>query len=200
MKRMVKLLVLLLLSALNFNNIVKVYNLTIGGTQGLAIIISFFFKINVSIVIWIINILMFIISLLFLNKLTSASIVLSTFMYPFFISITSNCVFAINTSKFIIAVMSGLISGFTLSNILKLGYSTGGINVIVIVLKKYLSIKEYISNFIINSLIILGGLFLFGISNGLYSIMALFINSLVLKYLNKDVNHCQIDSIPLTSS
>ena len=192
MKNIIKLLFFLLISALNFNLILKPLCIVTGGTQGLALIINGVTKISPSIIILFINCIMLIISCLFLSKKTTSGIIITTFIYPLFIGITCPVINIIYRTSIIIILISGIISGITISNIIKLGYSTGGLNVLLFILKKYLNIKEYISNFVINTLIILAGLTIYGIRNAIYGIMIIIINSIVIKIIIGDVKNCQI--------
>lgn len=177
------LLFFLFLAAINFNLILKPLSIVVGGTQGLALMINKNTHISNSLIILVINIIMLLISYFKLNKEVFKSIILSSFFYPFFIKITSCLTIYIN--KYVLIVISGLLSGISGGFILKLGYSTGGINVLVILFKKYLNIKESISNFIINLIIILLGSYYFGIINTLYALIIIIINSIVVHIIVK---------------
>ena len=192
MKRL-KLLVMLLISSLNFNIFIKNLKIIVGGTQGVALIVYEYLKITPAILIFIINLLMFILSIILLSKRVVKSIIISTFIYPLFVYLTSY-INVILFPKIIGVILAGIISGYTLGNIIKMGYSTGGINVLVLVLKKYYKIPEYISNFIINFIIIISGLIVFGLKTIIYSIIVLTINCLFIKTIN-NVNHCQTKEV-----
>ncbi len=186
MNRIIKLFICLFIAALNFNLILKPFNIVSGGTNGLALILQGIIHIKPAIIILIINMMMFLLCLVFLDNKTTNVIVLSTFIYPLFVRITS--VFGniiIFKENVILIAISGIISGLTVGNILKMGYSTGGINILVLILKKVFSIKEYISNFVINMIIIVSGLYLFGIIKAIYGICIITINSIFIKYVNR---------------
>ena len=194
MKNTVRLLFFLLLSAINFNLIIKNIDIAVGGTQGIALLIYKNYNINPFIMILSINIVMFILSVLFLSKETTKSIIISTFIYPLFIKITSYMPSDVSFN-IIFLLLGGLISGYTTGSIIKIGCSTGGINVLIILLKDYFKIPLHVSNLIINSTILLSSISLLGIKSLIYSIIVLIISSLVIKILNKNVNHCQTESM-----
>ena len=173
------LLFFLFIAALNFSVILKPLNIVVGGTQGLALIINHNINIPNYLIILIINIIMFIISYFFLNKDITKSIIIASFIYPLFIKITSSIY--LNTNIWILVIISGIISGISGGFILKLGYSSGGINILIILLKKYLNIKESISNLIINLTIILIGSYYLG--NSLYAIIIIIINSIIMHFI-----------------
>ena len=176
------LLLMLFIASINFNLFLKPLNLVVGGTQGLSLIIHHFIPISFSIIILIINIIMFILSLLFLNKKITISLVISTFIYPLFIKLTSNIDF-ININIILIIIIVGIISGITNGIIYKLGFSSGGISILSPLINKYTNIKIGTINFIINFLIMLLNLLIFGINNLIYSLIIILINSTTINII-----------------
>lgn len=186
MKKYAILILLLLVAAMNFNLILKPLNLVTGGTQGLAIIVNHLFKIRPSLLIFIINGIMLILSLIFLKKETNIGTILATFIYPLFIKLTRNLSLSIFLSLNIFAVIiSGIVCGITCGIIYRLGFSTGGINVVSLILKKYFSFKIAITNFIINFIIIGFGCFYFGLLKSICSIIIIVINSSLIYLIMK---------------
>ena len=192
MKNVGRLIWYLFVAALNFNLVLKPLHIITGGTGGFALVFANILNITPSLIIFIINTIMFLVSLVFLSNKTTRSILISSFLYPLLVKITSlNIVY--KYPSMVLVIGSGLISGYTIGNIIKLGYSTGGFNVLILVLKKYYKVKEYISNFVINALIVLLGLMLFGIKRALLGLLIIIINSLVMKLIIGDVKNCKIN-------
>ena len=192
MKNVGRLIWYLFVAALNFNLVLKPLHIITGGTGGFALAFANILNITPSLIIFIINTIMFLVSLVFLSNKTTRSILISSFLYPLLVKITSlNIVY--KYPSMVLVIGSGLISGYTIGNIIKLGYSTGGFNVLILVLKKYYKVKEYISNFVINALIVLLGLMLFGIKRALLGLLIIIINSLVMKLIIGDVKNCKIN-------
>jgi len=181
-KKYLLLLIVLFIASLNFNIILKELNLVTGGTQGLAIIFNHLFNLSPSLVIFIINLLMLIISYFTLEKETTYGTIISTFIYPLFVKLTSN-INSLNLDNnylIFLVILTGIICGITGGLIYKLGFSSGGINVVALVIKKYFNINIAITNFVLNTIIILLGCFYFGIIKGLYSILVVLINSYII--------------------
>lgn len=188
-KKYFLLILMLFIASLNFNLFLKPLKLITGGTQGISIIFNHLFNLSPSFIILIINIIMLIISYITLSKETTYSAVISTLLYPLFIKLTSNIiVLNINTNYILFLVMlSGIICGITGGLIYKLGFSSGGINLIPLIIKKYFKINISITNFFMNTIIILLGCFNFGIIKTIYSILVIFINSYIInKFLRKN--------------
>lgn len=187
MKKYSILVIALLFAALNFNIILKNINLVTGGTQGIAIIIEKITNLNTSKIIFIINITSLIISLIFLKKETTTSTIISTFAYPIFVKITSYIptLTIIRKYKFISSIIAGIICGTTGGLIYKMNFSSGGLTIINLLLKKYLKIKVSKSNFIINTLIIIIGTIYIGINKLIYSLIVVTISSITIHSIMK---------------
>ncbi len=192
MKKYLLLLFYLLLASLNLNLILKPLNLVTGGTQGLALILSYITNLSPSLLILIINIITIIISFFFLTKDHTKSALISTFIYPLFIKLTSYIPNLNINNNFFIVIISGLIYGFTSGMIYKLGFSSGGITIINLLINKYLNIKLSVINFITNIIIILLGYLLFGLNKSLSSLLLIIIGSIVINLIltkKKKVTH-----------
>ncbi len=176
------LLVLLLIAAINFNLFLKPLKLVTGGTQGLAIILNNITKLEPHLLILIINIITLILSYFLLSKKTTFGTILATISYPLFVKLTSN--FAFNFNILILnIIITGLISGFTNAYIYKLDFTAGGINTIGPIVHKYINLKIGTINFIINTLIMISGCFIFGIKNFIYALIVILLNSLVVNLI-----------------
>ena len=193
MKKYLKLLLILLIAAINFNIFLKPMKLVTGGTQGLAIIIHELITIPHSTIVLIINLLMLILSYIFLKKETTLGTVLATITYPLFIKLTSFLDLNISTNLLNV-IITGIISGLTNGFIYKLGFTAGGINTIAPIINKYKNIKVGTINLIINIIILLIGCFQFGLKKLLYAIVVIIINSIIInlvmygKFINKKTN------------
>ena len=187
MKKYLLLIICLLFAAINFNLFLKTLNLVTGGTQGLAIVIKYIIKLKPSLIILIINVISLIISFILLKKETTTSAIISTFAYPLLVKITSFIPELSFIKKHILisSLIAGTICGTTGGIIYKMNFSSGGITIINLLLKKYFKIKVSISNFIINSLIIIVGAFFFGIIKMIYSIIVISISSLIINIIMK---------------
>lgn len=183
MKKNLLLLFYLLLASLNLNLILKPLNLVTGGTQGLALILNYITHLSPSLLILITNIIAIIISYFFLTKDHTKSALIATFVYPLFIKLTSYIPHLNITNNYYIIIISGLIYGFTSGMIYKLGYSSGGITIINLLINKYLNIKLSVINFITNFIIILLGYLLLGINKTISSLLLIITGSIIINII-----------------
>ena len=176
------LILLLFLSALNFNLFLKPLNLVCGGTGGVSIIINNLTGMDNSLIILGINVIMLLLSVLLLNRKMTLGILISTIMYPLFVKITSKLNFTFNIFLINVLVV-GILSGISNGLIYKLGFSTSGINLLGPLLNKYLNTKIGTINFFINGIIMSLNFILFGMDNFIYSFVVIILNSFVINII-----------------
>ena len=180
------LMLALFIAAINLNLILKPLDLVTGGTQGLAILFYHILKISPSLSILIINILALVISYFVLPKDTTYGTVIATFFYPLFVKLTSGFNIAIvDNYSFLFVILAGIICGMTGGIIYKLGFSNGGISIIALILKKYFHISIALTNFIVNGVIVLFGLYYFGFWKFLYALVVILLQSIFIKIILK---------------
>lgn len=184
--RILILLIALFITAIYYNLFLVPNDLVVGGSGGIAIILNYLFNINNSLSIFIIALLSFIMCYIFLGSEKALSVAISTFIYPIFVSLTSNITNYINvdtSSMLLITIISGILSGITSGLILKVNYSNSGISTICLIVSKKLKKSYGKINFIINSSIVILGGFIFGIDKVIYAIIFLAVDSYITNKL-----------------
>lgn len=181
-KRTISFLIGLLLIALSYNIFLAPNNLVSGGVTGLAIIINNFVPLDSSLIILFFNILLLILSYFTLGKEKTKATILGALLLPVFISLTSNVtdLFYIDTSQLLLSsVFGGALFGFGAGLVFKTGFSTGGTDIINLIVSKYFKIGIGTSMLLTDGLIVLGSSFAFGMTRLMYSIIILYIISLM---------------------
>lgn len=182
MKKYIYLVILLFVSSLNFNIFLKPLKLVSGSTNGLVLIINKVTQLDNSIILIIINIIMLLISLKFLEKNTTIGLLITSIIYPLFIKITGNI--GLNISFYISLILTSIIAGITNGIIFKLKFSPGGISLLSNVFNKIFNIKLGYINFIINLIVLILGVIAFGFKNIIYSVIIIIVNSLIINLIN----------------
>lgn len=182
--RYITLILALLISALVFNIFLVSTNIVSGGLNGIAIIFKDLYKVDPSVVIFIISTILLIISFIFLGVERTTGSVVSTFLYPLLVKLTSYITefIVIDTNELIlIAIFVGVIGGFANGLIYRTGFSNGGLPIISQILYDKFRIPPSKSSFVINGIIVfIGGLF-FGWTMVMYALIILYINSFILE-------------------
>ena len=180
--RIVIFTISILISAINFNLLLKPINMVCGGSGGVALVLKNIFYISTSHIIAIIYIITVILSIIFLDRKMIASILVASILYPGFTYLTENIIDIIHLNYddiFLICIMSGIISGVTNGIAYRYGFSPGGLGVIPPIIHKYFKISVSTVNFIVNGIVVLSGAYFFGFNMAIYAIVLLYISSFV---------------------
>lgn len=168
--------------ALAYNIFIASNNLVPGGVGGIAIILNNFFNINNSISIFIMNLFLIIISYFLLGKDKTRASILGTMLLPLLIGFTEhiNTILKIDTSQLLLsAIFGGILYGFGAGLVFKAGFTTGGTDIINQIISKYCKITLGKSMLFSDGLIVLSSGIFFGINSMMYSIIILYIISLI---------------------
>ena len=170
--------------ALSYNTFLKPNSIVIGGTTGLSIIFEKLFGWDTNVFILASGLILLIISYLFLGVKKSRRNVLGTLVFPLMVYLSAPLAEVLIPQIkiddfFVIVLMAGLSYGLGFGIIYKAGYSTGGFDIIMQILNKYLKMPEGNASFVASILVVLCGLPLFGISHTVYSSIVLYIEQVV---------------------
>ena len=166
----------LLLTAIAFNLFLSPYNYVTGGVGGLSIVVHHLVPaINESVFIFIANLVLIVVSYLFLGKEKTRNTILGSLLFPFFVSITKEItsVIVLDLDSFIVACLGGILSGYGYGLVFQNNYTTGGTDILNQMMEKYFHIPMSKSILYVYGLIVLFGGFVFGITNLMYSLIAL---------------------------
>lgn len=181
-KRTIQFIVGIFIIAFSYNIFIAPNELVPGGVGGLAIILNHLFNFHNSIVILIVNIFLLFLSLILLGQEKTKASLLGTIIFPLFVAITENLNIwlKIDTSHILLsAIFGGIIYGLGAGLVFKAGFTTGGTDIVNQIISKYLKISLGKSMYLSDGLIVLSSALFFGINSMMYSIIILYIISLI---------------------
>lgn len=157
LEQLMKILLGNLLLAFSVNMFILPFSFIACGSTGFALIIHHFFQVPFTTVVYMINLLMFIIGFLALGKHFAFTTLLSTMVYPLFLELTSGVTnwFVLTNDPLVAAVCAGIVSGFALGLVIQSGASTGGLDIPPLIIEKMLGIPVGISMAIMDITIML---------------------------------------------
>lgn len=182
LKRFIEFLIGCLIIAISYNVFIASNNLVPGGVGGVAVILNNLFRIENSTSILIMNIFLLIISYILLGKEKTKATILGTILFPILIKLTEhiNVWLLIDTSKILLsAIFGGIMYGIGAGLVFKAGFTTGGTDIINQIISKYAKISMGKSMLLSDGLIVLSSGIFFGIDSMLYSILILYLISLM---------------------
>lgn len=153
------------------------------GVSGIGVIFNKLYSINPSIVILSTSVILLILSFLILGKDNTKNTVIGSIIYPIFVQLTvwvPEVIDLNNTDPLLLALFGSIVSGFGNGLIFKSGYTTGGTDIINQIICKYAKVSFGNATLFTNGVIILCGAFTFGASKIMYSIIYLYVVSLII--------------------
>lgn len=166
------------LYALCFNLLLNPNNLVVSGFSGLSIITESLFGWNPSVFIYITNIILLFICYFVLGWDKTKKNILGSILYPLMIIISTpfSTVIAehlVIDDFYLIVLIAIILYGVSSGLIYRSGFTTGGSDIIMQIINKYYNISESKAMVVANILIIFAGMYLFGVTNGIYSFIIL---------------------------
>ena len=166
------------LYALCFNTFLIPNDLVVSGFSGVAIVTQKLFGWNNQIFIYVTNFVLLGLSFIFLNWKTTKKNIVGSIMFPLMITITNPIADFLNDKLIgddflIILLFSIILYGISSGLIYRSGFSTGGSDIIMQIINKYIKVGESKAMIVANSLIILLGMIVFGFDKGVYSFIIL---------------------------
>lgn len=166
------------LYALCFNLFLIPNDLVVSGFSGVAIVVQKLFGWPASTFIYITNAILLVVSFIFLGwKLTKRNIA-GSIMYPLMITVSEPIAnfwdnYIIGDDFYLVLLFAIILYGVSSGLIYRTGFSTGGSDIIMQILNKYLNISQSKAMIVANSLIIIIGMIVFGFNKGVYSFIIL---------------------------
>lgn len=178
--RLIKLVLGSFIVALVYHAFIVPNTLVYGGVSGLAIPINKLFHLNIALFINISNLILVIISLLIIGYKETRYTLFGFLFYGFMISVCeplSNLVTLEFDSLLFSTLFYGIISGVGFGIIYSTGFNTGGVDSIVHIIQHFFHIPTGKLTASINSIIIIFGASIFGITKTIYAVIFLLIQN-----------------------
>lgn len=181
-QRFIQFLIGCLIISISYNIFIVSNNLVPGGVGGIAIIFNSLFNFENSTIIFILDISLLLLSFILLGKDKTKASILGSLFFPLFVKLTENINvwLQIDASQVMLsAIIGGIVYGMGAGLVFKAGFTTGGTDIINQIISKYCKISLGKSMLFSDGLIVLTSGLFFGINSMMYSILILYIISLI---------------------
>ena len=171
-----------LLVAIAYNVFILPTNI-VYGVSGLGVIFKEIMNIDPALTIMIGSILLLILSFILLGFEKTRNSIIGSLLYPVFVKLTENIgdyINIIETEKLVLVLFGAVLTGIGLGLVFKAGFTTGGTDILNQILSKYMNISLGNSMFFTDGIIVVSGVFIFGWTNLLYSLISLYILSVLM--------------------
>lgn len=158
------------------------YGIVMGGATGISLTISHYVPVSLSTIIFVVNIILFLVGAFVLGKTFAFTTIISTFVYPIFLSAIQAVpgIDSLTDNVMLASVYGGVLLGAGIGIIVRVGASTGGTDILALVFNKWFHIPIAILLYVVDFLV-LGSQILFSDSEQiLYGILCLVLSTVVL--------------------
>lgn len=153
-----------------------------GGTTGIALFVNYVTEFPVTVFVLIFNTVMFLIGLFVFGWKFAANTIVSTFSYPIALEAITRLLgdYRLTEDLLLCTVFSGICIGGAIGIVIRMGASTGGMDIPPLVLNKYFKIPVSKSIYVFDMLILLLQIFKSSGEQILYGILLVIVYSVVL--------------------
>lgn len=158
------------------------HDIIMGGATGIGLCINRLFGLDTAMVVLIFNLLALLLGAIVLGKAFFLSTVVSSLLYPGFLAIVQDIpnIHGFTNDPLLAAIFSGLLLGLALGIVMRIGSSTGGTDVINLVMHKWTRIPLSVLVYLMDFVIICTQMLFSDIEHALYGILSVLIDTLVL--------------------
>lgn len=153
-----------------------------GGVTGIGLILEHFFGLPVDVGVFVGDAVLFLLGAAVMGKAFAATIILSTIVYPTFFSLFGKILFltSLTDDKLMAAIYAGLLMGAGIGLVIKVGGSTGGMDIPPIILHKLFGLSIPVMIYVGDTALLLIQAIYSSTEQVLYGILVVLLNSIVM--------------------
>ena len=163
-----------------------------GGVSGIGLVVNKVSGLDTSIVVLVLNILLFILAFIVLGKSFGAKSIYATVMLSVFMRIIEKILKPgiLTENKFLESVFGSILLGMGAAIVFHQGASTGGTSIIAAIISKFTPIGIGISVLLTDSFVCLLAISVFGVDKGLFGFFSVILIGLIIDKFIDGFNNC----------
>lgn len=170
-----------IICGLSYNVFIIPHKMLSGGLSGIALIINYITGVKPGLMIFILNIPVFLIGYKYVDKEFILLSLIGTFSFSIFIDLFSFLKYKMLVEDIMLSsIYGGLFNGIGMGIVFRNRASLGGIDIVAVIVKKYFSINIGSTSLLINFAIVATSSLIYGIRPAMYTLIAMYISSKVL--------------------
>ena len=168
--------------ALGFSAFSMPNHFLVGGATGIARSVQHFAHLDVSVTVAALNVVMFLLGFYILGKRFALTTIVSTLVFPVFLNqfLKIEAFSHLTNDRLLAALFGGMLTGLGLGIVMRLGGSTGGMDIPPLILNKKFRIPVAVSMYFFDIFILLSQMIFSNTEEILYGIMSVLLTSIVL--------------------
>ena len=192
MKKIIQIIIGNILMAFAFSTLILDNSIVAGGVSGISTVFHFYTGISISLCVGIINIALFIIGFCFLGKAFAMKTLISTFLFPILLEFFNqqSYLHGLLNDQLLICILGGFLLGLGIGLVLKAGGSTGGFDILALVVEKYFKVPVILLVNGIDATILVLQISFHSVPEIVYGIMTILITAYMMNYLLSSGKGC----------
>ena len=161
------------------------HNIIMGGTTGIAIVLSRFFHFDTALFVFILNALLLLLGLFIIGKKLFITSIASTLLYPAFLALFQRIpgIDSLTDNTLLAALFAGVLMGLSLGLVMRVGSSTGGMDIANLILAKWTHKSVAIFVYLTDIIVVGAQAVVADAESIMMGIVVLVLESLVLDYV-----------------
>ena len=159
------------------------HSIIMGGTTGIGIVLSHIYpQLDVSMIILILNVLLLLLGLIVLGKKFAITTVASSLLYPVFLGVFERIpgIAQLTANRLTAAIFAGCLMGVSLGLVMRVGSSTGGMDIVTLVLNKIFHLPVALFVYLMDAIVVGGQAIFAPTEDTLLGIIVLVLESIIL--------------------
>ena len=158
------------------------HGVIMGGATGIGLTIAHYVPVDLSIIIFIVNSILFVLGAAVLGKKFAVATIASTFIYPTFLSIVQKIpgIDGLTDNLMLATLYAGALLGVGIGLIVRVGSSTGGTDIVALVLNKWFHIPVAGLLYVIDFLVLGVQVFFSDTEQIMYGVLMLVLETAIL--------------------
>lgn len=175
----------MILSSIGVNAFLSPAGLLSGGVTGIAVVANKFFGANIGIVIFMLNIPIYMLGFTYLNKKFCLISMLNTVVFSLVIGLTQSIIIPVD-DILLQSIFGGVLTGIGYGLVFKSESTLGGTDILGAIFKQNFNVSIKATSLSINIVVVLLGSVLFGLKPSLYTLISMYVSANVMS-LVKDM-------------
>ncbi len=158
------------------------HGIIMGGATGIGLTINHYLPINLSIIIFVVNGVLFLLGAFVLGKEFALATIASTFIYPTFLSVVQAIpgIDSLTDNIMLATLYGGALLGIGIGLIVRVGSSTGGTDILALVFNKWFHIPVAGLLYVVDFLVLGFQMFFSDTEQIMYGILSLVLTTMIL--------------------
>ncbi|MBO7677668.1 MAG: YitT family protein [Erysipelotrichaceae bacterium] len=152
-------------------------NVLTGGVAGIATLLKGYVSISEDYLVIIINTMLFVIGSIFLGKEFFLNTLVHSVSYPFMLLLVTRHLPPVKIDPLLAAIYGGFIGGIAIGIMFRNGGSSGGVDVIALIMEKYFNVKSSNTVMVVDALTVIAGLYIYGLNSVLIGLLSVYLLS-----------------------